>query len=141
MHPARLSQSLSAVHDIATYAASGQVELAAQARQTLDSLCAQWSDDLDKLAYPAPVRDALRAAGLRHYSGLISRFARSLRSAGDASNQARLGVTMVRFIAGIIACLLAQAIGLPTITTAVKRVDNAARAAYTATAEQLREGK
>ena len=49
---------------------------------------------------------------------------------------------MVRFIAGIIACLLAQAIGLPTITAAVKRVDNAARAAYTASAEQIRsEGK
>ena len=47
---------------------------------------------------------------------------------------------MARFIAGIIACLIAQAIGLPTITRAVKRVDNAARAAYTATAEQLKEG-
>jgi hypothetical protein len=47
---------------------------------------------------------------------------------------------MVRFIAGIIACLIAQAIGLPAITTAVKRVDNVARTTYTAAAEQLRDG-
>jgi hypothetical protein len=45
---------------------------------------------------------------------------------------------MVRFIAGIIACLLVQAIGLPTITAALRSVDRTVRAAYTASAEQLR---
>jgi penicillin V acylase-like amidase (Ntn superfamily) len=49
---------------------------------------------------------------------------------------------MVRFIAGIVACLLIQAIGLPTLTGALKSVDRTVRAAYTASAEQLRpEGK
>jgi hypothetical protein len=47
---------------------------------------------------------------------------------------------MVRFIAGIIACLIAQAIGLPAITSAVKRVDTIARTTYTAAAEQLKDG-
>jgi hypothetical protein len=46
---------------------------------------------------------------------------------------------MVRFIAGIIACLLVQAIGLPTITGALRSVDRTVRAAYTASAEQLRD--
>ena len=45
---------------------------------------------------------------------------------------------MVRFIAGIVACLLVQAVGLPTITGAIKSVDRTVRAAYTATADQLR---
>lgn len=48
---------------------------------------------------------------------------------------------MVRFIAGIIACLLVQAIGLPTLTKGLKSVDRTVRAAYQASAEQLRAEK
>ena len=45
---------------------------------------------------------------------------------------------MLRFIAGILACLLVQAIGLDTLTTALRKVDKSARAAYTVSAAQLR---
>lgn len=48
---------------------------------------------------------------------------------------------MVRFIAGIIACLLVQAIGLPTLTAGLKSVDRTLRAAYQASAAQLRAEK
>ncbi len=44
---------------------------------------------------------------------------------------------MLRFIAGILACLLAQAIGLDTITTALRKADSAVRAGYDATAATI----
>ena len=62
-----LSRALEQVRMIEDYSTRGDVALARQARETLDSLCAEWSDTLGKLAYPEPVRDALRAAGLRQY--------------------------------------------------------------------------
>lgn len=51
---------LGAVRDIAHYSATGQTALAGEARRTLDTLC--WSP----YGYPEYVRDALRAACLRH---------------------------------------------------------------------------
>lgn len=44
---------------------------------------------------------------------------------------------MLRFIAGILACLLAQAIGLDAITATLRKADNAIRAGYDATASQI----
>lgn len=46
---------------------------------------------------------------------------------------------MVRFIAGIVACLLAQAVGLDTITAGIGKVDRTVRAAYHTSAAQLAE--
>jgi len=57
--------ALSTVRDIARHVASGQQALARSARHTLDQLCCIWSDELGCLSYPAAVREALRAAGLR----------------------------------------------------------------------------
>jgi hypothetical protein len=44
---------------------------------------------------------------------------------------------MLRFIAGIFACILAQAIGLETITAALHHADRTVRAVYDATASQV----
>lgn len=60
-----LEVALSTVSDIARHADSGNQPLARSARKTLDQLCCVWSDELGCLSYPAPVREALRAAGLR----------------------------------------------------------------------------
>lgn len=57
--------ALSLVRDIARHAGIGNQPLAREARRTLDELCCIWSDELGGLSYPAPVREALRAAGLR----------------------------------------------------------------------------
>jgi hypothetical protein len=54
-----LSLALAAVADIASHAARGDMALARESRATLDTLC--W----DPKGYPAPVRAALEAAGLR----------------------------------------------------------------------------
>lgn len=51
---------LGAVADIAEHVRRGEMALAGEARRTLDELC--WSP----AGYPKPVREALRAAGLRH---------------------------------------------------------------------------
>jgi hypothetical protein len=51
-------------------------------------------------------------------------------------------VTMLRFIAGILACLLAQAVGLDNIKAGLHSADRTVRAAYTASVSQLHtEGK
>jgi hypothetical protein len=63
----RISIALEQVRLIAEYSGRGQVELAAQARRTLDSVCAEWSEERGKFSYPESVRLALRAAGLRQY--------------------------------------------------------------------------
>lgn len=60
-----LGVALSTVRDLARHAGRGEQALARSARQTLDQLCCVWSEELGCLSYPAPVRDALRAAGLR----------------------------------------------------------------------------
>jgi hypothetical protein len=44
---------------------------------------------------------------------------------------------MIRFIAGILAVLLAQTIGLDTITATLRKADNAIRAGYDASAAQI----
>lgn len=64
-YSATLSAALSTVQDIATYARQGNEPMARSARKTLDDLCCEWADDLGCMSYPAPVRMALRAAGLR----------------------------------------------------------------------------
>jgi hypothetical protein len=49
---------------------------------------------------------------------------------------------MLRFIAGILACLLAQAVGLDNIKAGLHSADRTVRAAYTASVSQLHsEGK
>lgn len=44
---------------------------------------------------------------------------------------------MIRFLAGILACILAQAIGLDNITAVLRRADTTVRAAYDASAAQI----
>lgn len=57
--------ALSLVRDIARHVDDGNQPRARDARRTLNELCCIWSDELGCLTYPAPVREALRAAGLR----------------------------------------------------------------------------
>jgi hypothetical protein len=57
--------ALSLVRDIERHADSGNQTLAQEARRTLNDLCCGFHDDSGVMTYPAPVRDALRAAGLR----------------------------------------------------------------------------
>ena len=59
----RLSRALAQVEAIATYASNGDTTLATHARQTLDLLCVEYIDG--ELAYPQPVREALKRHGLR----------------------------------------------------------------------------
>jgi hypothetical protein len=61
------SLALAAICDIADYSDRGDVVLAAQARRTLDELCAGYNDSPDgpALSYPPAVREALRERGLR----------------------------------------------------------------------------
>jgi hypothetical protein len=44
---------------------------------------------------------------------------------------------MIRFIAGIVAVLVVQAIGLPTVMAGLRKADAAARAAWVSAQEQL----
>lgn len=64
MKPETLSLALAQVNEIRLHADSGAQPLAQQARRTLNDICCEWADDLGCMSYPAPVRAALRAAGL-----------------------------------------------------------------------------
>ena len=65
MKPETLSRALACVNDIASHSARGDVVLASVSRRTLNDLCCQYDADTGGFTYPAVIRDALRAAGLR----------------------------------------------------------------------------
>jgi hypothetical protein len=65
MKPETLSIALACVNDIASQLARGDAVLASESRRTLNDLCCQYDPDTGGFTYPAVIRAALRAAGLR----------------------------------------------------------------------------